>query len=496
MMRKRQILSLRLPQLLLRLAGAALPLWLAGCAVVNSPGAGPAPVPAQWFAPLPHNGRLTDLRSWWQQQNDALLVELIDAAQAASPTIASALSRIEQARATRTAAGAALLPTLDASVGASRGRTQPGFGSGAAPITSSAQAGLQAAWEIDLFGGNRAAAGAAAERMLGTQAQWHDARVSVAAEVVNQYDALRSCRQLAGITRADANSRQETARLTDLSTGAGFTAPATAALARASAAEARARATQQAAQCEIDLKALVALTALQEPELRQKLAAAGAPRFQADMMSIATVPADALAQRPDVFSAEREVAAASADIGAARAQLYPRLGLNGSIGIAGFRSGGLTSDLQTWSIGPLALSLPLFDGGRRAANVDAAQARYQEAAALYRARVRHAVREVEEALVNLQSSGARDADARIAVDGYRASFNGTEARYRNGLASLVELEDARRFLLTAEITLASLQRERLAAGVALYRALGGGWTPALIDLSGNARSRPMAHTTP
>jgi outer membrane protein TolC len=191
------------------------------------------------------------------------------------------------------------------------------------------------------------------------------------------------------------------------------------------------------------------------------------------------VPAQALAQRPDLFNADREVAAASADVGSAQAQRYPRLSLSGSIAANRFRSGGFSTDFNTWSIGPLALSLPLLDGGQRAANVNAAQAHYDEAAANYRALARQAVREVEQALVNLQSTAARGEDARVAAEGYRASFAGTEARYKNGLANLEELEDARRTQLAAETALLTLQRERALAWVALYRAMGGGWTPAL-----------------
>jgi outer membrane protein, multidrug efflux system len=490
-----------------------LPLWLAGCATSTSPRVVSAPVQAQWLAPLPpqvslaqapkqpHNGSLSDLTQWWQQQGDPLLVELIAAAQAVSPTVASARSRIEQSRAARVAAGAALAPSLDASASASRGNSQSSQssqssqqqgGPGAASIATTTQAGLQAAWEIDLFGGNRASDYAASERLAGAEAQWHDARVSVAAEVANQYYSLRSCRQLAQVTQADAASRQETARLSGLSTQAGFTAPATDALARASAFEGSGRATQQRAQCELDLKALVALTGLPEPEIRSKLALAQEGRAQAAMISIANVPADALAQRPDVFSAEREVAAASADIGSAQAQRYPRLSLSGAIGRSGIHSGGESTSLNTWTIGPLALTLPLFDGGRRAANVDAARARYDEAAALYRARVRQAVREVEEALVTLQSTAERETDAQGAVAGFQASFTGTEARYQSGLAGLVELEDARRSLLAAQITQASLQREGRAAWVALYRAMGGGWTPALDTNTTAASSAPAA----
>jgi outer membrane protein, multidrug efflux system len=455
------------------LACASVPLWLAGCATPAAPPAGTAPAaPAQWQAPLPHNGNLTDLTQWWQQQGDPLLVQLIEAAQAASPTVGTAKSRIEQARAARTIAGAALLPTLDASVGASRGNTQPPL-----PLATTVQGGLQAAWEIDVFGANRATRDAAQSRLDGAQAQWHEARVSVAAEVANQYVALRTCERQLAVATADAQSRSETARLVDLAARAGFQAPASAALARASAAEGKARQTQQQAQCDLDVKALVALTALAEPDLRKQIAAAPGEQAPFAPIAIAQLPAQVLAQRPDLFQAEREVAAASAEIGSAQAQRYPRLGLSGSIGALHMRSDGVNTDLTTWSIGPLSLSIPLFDGGRRAANVDAARARYEEAAVNYQARARQAVREVEEAMVNLESTALRNEDAKVATEGYRVSFNATQSRYQNGLASLVELEDARRTALAAEMALVALQRERQAAWIALYRAAGGGWSP-------------------
>jgi NodT family efflux transporter outer membrane factor (OMF) lipoprotein len=469
---------------LVRIAAvAAAALWLAGCA---SPGPSPAAAvdpPAQWYAPLPHNGTLADLTQWWQQFNDPLLIELIESAQTASPTVASAASRIRQARAARIAAGAALLPTLDAVGSAARGNTQP-----PAPLATTAQVGLQTAWEIDLFGANRAAAGAAQARLEAARAGWHEARVSVAAETANGYVSLRTCEQQVVVAENDARSRAETSRLTELSAQAGFTAPATAALARASAAEGAARATQQRAQCDLERKALVALTALPEPQLRQKLAPPWTEPSQAGALAVAAVPAQVLAQRPDVYQAQREVAAASADVGSAQAQRFPRLSLSGSIAAGAVHTGGVTTDLQTWSIGPLAVTLPIFDGGRRAANVDAAQARYEEAAALYAARVRQAVREVEEALVNLESARLRTEDARVAFEGYRVSFAATEARYRSGLASLVELEDARRTALAAETAWVALQRERVAAWIALYRAMGGGWAPPEAQAAAGSRT--------
>ena len=450
------------------LVGAAV--WLAACATPPPPSSAPAQEPAQWQAPLPHQGQLGDLAHWWQRLDDPLLVALIDAAQNANPTVASAVSRIAQARATAVGAGAALGPTLDAAASASRGRSQPSV-----PIASTAQGGLQAAWEIDLFGTHRAAASAAQARQQGAQAQWHEARVSVAAEVASQYVTLRACALLRGLAGEDARSRQETARLSALSTRAGFTAPAVDALARASAAEANNRVVQQLAQCDVSRKAMVALTGLPEEDLVQKLALAPVPPVQIALFSIASIPAQALAQRPDIYRAERDVAAASFDVGNAQGQRFPRLALNGSIGALSYRAGSASESFGTWSIGPLAVSVPLFDGGRRSADVAAAQARYTAAVAVYRATVRQAVREVEEALVNLRSTDDRSADTQVAAQGYQASFVATQARYTAGLASLPELEDARRTALAADTHAIDLQRERLLAWIALYRAAGGGW---------------------
>ena len=444
------------------IAAVALTIWLAACAAPALPTPIGATAPPQWYGTLAHDGMLVDPTRWWQQFDDPLLVQLIESAQTASPTVETARSRIGQARAAGAAARAALLPTLDAQTSASRGNSQP-----PAPLATTVQAGLQAGWEADLFGGNRDALQAAQSRLAGANAGWHDARVSVAAETAVSYLNLRTCERQLDVASRDATSRGETSRLAELTARAGFTAPA-------SAAEGSAKATQQRAQCDLDVKALVALSAVAEPELRRQLATPWQDPGPV-LPTVVSLPARLLAQRPDVYQAEREVAAASADIGSAQAQRYPRLSLTGTLGAGIVRIGGENTALQTWSIGPLALTFPLFDGGRRAANVDAARARYEEAAALYASRVRQAVREVEEALVKLESARLRMEDARTAAEGFRLFFSATEARYRSGLGSLVELEDARRTALAAETALVDLQRERVATWITLYRAIGGGW---------------------
>ena len=484
-----------------------LPLLLGACAVTAPARQIESAVASQWqsalpaadkqagdktnttASTLPHQGSVQALNAWWSSLGDPLLVELINNAQAASPSISAANTRITQARSAVVAAGAATSPILNAATSVSRGVSQVGT-----PVASVAQLNLQASWELDLWGGNRAAQTAAQARLAGSEAAWHEARVSVAAELANLYLSFRTCEQLLAVASDDAASRAETSRLTDLLSKAGFSAPAFASLARASAAQAQSSLTQQRSQCDSMLKALVALSTFSEPELRQKLAVDGKNTAYAAINKVAhfslpTLPAQLLTQRPDVFAAEQEVAAAIGDVGSAEAAKYPRLSLMGSVAVGKVRINGENSTATTWSIGPLSLSLPILDGGRTSAAIDTAKANYETAVTSYRAKVRAAVREVEDALLSLQSSKDRLGDAKISNDGYGAAFTAAQARYKSGLGSLTELEDARRAALAAKTALIHLEREQSAAWVALYRALGGGWTLAANE------TRPAATAT-
>ncbi len=452
----------------LALAAAA---WLAGCAGPAAPGLAPPPAVANaWQTPLPGADPGADLRRWWAQFDDPLLSQLIDAAQSASPSVSAAGNRIAQARAARTAAGAALGPQAGATAGLSRGASEPAQGA-----ASRGSAGLQASWEIDLFGAGRAARDASQARLEAAQAGWHDARIAVASELASSYVELRSCEAQLALTRLDTASRAETARLTDLSAQAGFRAPSEAALARASAAQGRTLLSQQQGQCELLVKSLVALTARDEGALRQQLATASGRLPQAAPVAVASLPANLLQQRPDLLAAARQVAAAAADEAQRHAQRWPQVSLSGAVGRTRITSGAGTFSDSTWSLGPLSLSLPLFDGGTRGANVEAARAAYDDAVLQLQASLRTAVREVEDALVQLQATAARVEDTRLAAADFEASLKASDARYRGGLGSLFELEDARRNAVAARSTVVALQRERLGAWISLYRALGGGW---------------------
>jgi outer membrane protein, multidrug efflux system len=464
------------------LSGAFAAITLAGCASTTTlPSAqttqtdSQIAAPSAWQAALPHGGSTATMANWWTQWGDAALVELMDAAQKESATLSSARNRIAQARAALTGAQSALLPGVNANAQASRSVQSPG-----APQASALSAGLQASWEIDVFGGNRAASSAAQARLDGAELGWHEARVAVAAETAATYYSLRYCESSAVLAQNDAASRAETARLGELTAKAGFNAPANAALARASAADGANTVRAALAQCSVLVKSLVALSGLDEPALRNKLKAnqvagqhmnAGAALF-----SIANLPANVLQQRPDIVAAQRAVAAASLDARALDAKRYPMLSLSGNIGLAAVRQAGFTNDGVTWSLGPIALTVPLLDGGRAAANTQAAVAAYDDAVIALRAKARNAVREVEEALVNLDSAAQRTSDAQLAAAGYKAALDAAQARYKAGLGSLVELEDARRTSVFAQQSLLGLERDRIAAWIALYRAAGGGWT--------------------
>ncbi len=455
---------------------------LSACSTPTPQATPPLFIPPQWQTSLPPNNALTTpnqagkLSLWWQQQTDPVLASLIDAAQLASPSVAQAFSRIQAAKLELTAAYSARFPSLDATAGATRAHNVPAVGP-----TTTLQAGVQTAWEVDLFHEKRDANSAASLQLEGSQAQWHDARTLVAAEVANLYFEYATCQQLHKLAQADANSWHETARISQLSAQHGMLSNTMMAQTRASAAQASIRLIEQTTQCEQRLKALVALTGIEEGALKTQLDQALAQAVLARPVAVAALPAQMLRQRPDIFAAERNVTAASLQIGVAEAKQYPSLSLNGSIGILRQNNNSRQQTLHSWSIGPLTLNYPLFDGGQRQANILVAKAQYQEAVISYTSRVRLAVKEVEQALLNLQGADMRQSAADLVSQSYAQTMAATQAKQSQGLANLLELEEARRLALTAQTTQLSLQLERNRAWVALYRALGGGWDASVTE---------------
>lgn len=458
------------------LAVTACAALLSACSVTKPPTDVAIELPGNWYAPpLAHSGSTQELSTWWSRFDDPVLTEWISRAQTLSPSIASARARVFAARATRYGVEAQNGPQVNAVANATRGITDPTI-----PLGTSLSAGLQASWAIGLWGESAARLGSAQAQQDAAGAGWHEARVLVASELAQLYFSQRLCREQLSVALRDRDSRAVTAQNNSTSERAGLTAPAVAALARASGAESAARYRQQDEVCERQVKSLTALTGVPEPEVRQRLA--GAPALLSsdrleNMLTVTAVPAEVIRQRPDVYRAQRELVAASEDVGVAKAALLPGLSLSGSLLRNRFSGSGTEATFNTWAIGPISLSLPLLGRDSLRASTDSAQARYESAAIAYASTLRQAVAEVEQALVTLASLREREASTLTAVAGYEQSLKGTEARYRVGLANLNELEEARRLKLNADSSAVNLQQERINAWIQLYVALGGGFDP-------------------
>ncbi len=460
-------------------------LLLTACTLPHQPRAPVTKTALQWQAPLPHQGKLHDLQAWWQAQADPSLLRLMESAQNASPQLSQALSAIAQARASSASARATLLPQVGAGVSLSRGESQPDVG-----VTTTAAASLQASWEIDLVGANQLVKEGALAQLQSSQALWHDARVALAAEVAYAYYGARACRPLSENALAIAQSYDQTVRLSGQLLAAGMVPASSLAMARSAAADARSRWLEQSAQCDLGIKALVALSSLPEAEVRGLVRAPGWVQ-DPPTLALASLPAQTIAQRPDVFAAERDVLKAAALVAGAQAQQWPRLTINGSIGPTQFGVGGVDKHLTTWSLGPLSLLVPVFDAGQRQSNIEAAQSNFESKVSIYQARVRGAVREVEEALVQLQLNSDRIEQAQRSYSYAQQMHTAVLARQRQGMATGLEVQEALRGLLAADAQRTGLMWDSRRAWVGLYRAAGGGWDSTTVGAGPPSVLQPL-----
>ena len=453
---------------------------ISACAVtppVDPAGPGSSRVAGQWFVPVTaHQGDELNLGQWWGRFNDPVLVEWIAQAQAQSPTLAAARAQVFAARAALQTSEVLAGPQVAAVASASRGQSAYTADS----LGTSLGLGLQASWAIDLWGGNRAGVAQAEAQQTAAVAGWHDARVLVASELAQAYFGQRLCQVQLSVAERDRDSRAATAQAARQTERAGLTAPAVAALAQASAADSVARARQQADVCERQTKALVALTGLPEPEVRAGLASVPAPFTTSTIetaLAVKAVPMDTLRQRPDVARAQANWVAAAQGVGVARADMLPSLSFSGNWLRNRYASGGSDTSFNTWSIGPLSMTVPVVGRGALQARTEAAEAQYTASGQAYAATLRQAIAEVEQALVGLDGLLQREQATATALAGYTQSFKATEARYKVGFASLNELEESRRLQLNAESATLALRQERINTWISLYVALGGGFDP-------------------
>ncbi|OYX66038.1 MAG: RND transporter [Sphingomonadales bacterium 32-64-17] len=451
---------------------------LGGCTTVGPDYVAPETAVAdQWVEPAA--GGAID-PAWWQQFGDPQLTGLIERALAGSPTVAEAEARLAEARANRDATLGKHLPQVQASGSATENRLSengqlpvgsiPGF----EPEYSLFDLGFDASWEIDFWGRRTREAQSAGARVEAAEARLGDALVMLSAEIARSYMDLRLAQAQGAEAVAAAQAAADLAELAGQRYRAGEDSQLTAEQARArasSASEAVARLRAQEAASAYRLATLVGVMPEEiVPELRVT-----APQPEAPETILTGLRSELLRRRPDVRAAERDLAAATADIGVATADLFPRFSLMGGLGMQSRSVEDLADpDSLRFAIGP-RFSWPIFSGGRIRAQIRAADARAEAAAARYDQAVITALADSEAAVnryLEAQRTQAASADALAAQ---QRAFGLSQARFASGEDNRLVLESARLDLIASERALASAKAEAAQAAVALFKALGGAW---------------------
>lgn len=439
------------------------------------------PVPERSVGAASGNPGPESLIRWWEQLNDPVLTRLIDAALEANPDLRAAQARVRQARALRAQAAAGLFPSISASTAAIRNRP-----AGVSTATGTLHdAGFDAAWEIDLFGGTQRGIEAADAVLETSRFNLEATRVSLSAEIaLSHVDAIAFRRRLE-IARANLASQTETLRIAEWRHQAGLAAVSDIDQARTAREQTRATLPDLESARAAALNRLAVLLGRNPGELADLMPqSAELPSLPA---GVATgVPADVLRRRPDLRAAERTLAAETARVGQTLARRFPSLNLGASFGwqAYGFGALGAAGTLARAASGTLAVTL--FDGGRLRSAVAAQSAVQEQALIAYERAVLAALEEVENALI-AYAAGRERVDARqAAAEAARSAARLTRDLYEAGLTDFPRVLETGRTLLAAEDGLAQAEAAMRMSLIRIFKALGGGWeepAPALADRS-------------
>jgi multidrug efflux system outer membrane protein len=408
---------------------------------------------------------------WWEAFGDPVLNELETRAQAASPTLAAALARYDQARAVARVEGSALLPTVSVGGDAARQRVSGNRfqGNGDAQTYNDFSVGAAIDYELDLWGRIRNSVTAARADAEASEADLAAARLSLQAAVADAYARLRGLDAQADLLHRSVEAFQRAYQLTDTRHEGGIASGIDVNRARATLSNAKARISAVAndrAATEHELAALTGAVAsdFSIPARVQTLSAPAIPTG---------APSTLLQRRPDVAAAERRMFANNARIGVARAAFFPSITLGLSGGWQATQGQLLTTPNSVWGLGPLAAALTLFDGGKRRAQVRLSRADYEEQAALYRDTVLGAFRQVEDGIAALRYLSVQLVDQRDAAEAAQRTSDLAFTRYRDGASDYLEVVTAQTDALDSQSALLSAEIERMRASIALVKALGG-----------------------
>jgi multidrug efflux system outer membrane protein len=457
----------------------ALVALIAGCAVGPDYERPAVELPAAWQG-APAEGVKGARDRWWTLYSDPVLDRLVEEALASNRDLAVAAARVDEARALLRIADAQFWPSVDAAAQADRSRsserTAMRLPLGTPIERTNYRAQLNVAYEVDLWGRLRRGSEAAQAGLLATEAARYTVRIALASEVARSYYTLVALDSQVEATRRSLELRSNGLALQNVRHAAGIINDFTLKQLEAEVAAARAQLPPLQARRTAEELALAVLLGRSPRAIMEEAFDVPADRGG---LAIAVIPeglpSDLLLRRPDVVEAEQRLIAANARIGEARAQLFPRIGITGYLGSESSSLSDLfTGPASIWQLA-FGLAQPIFQGGRLLGEVEAVEARQRQAVAGYQKTLQEAFREVRTALST--QSRAREA---YEAEGMRVAAL-TEAlrlariRYQNGLLSQLEVIDAERSLLQAELNRIDALRAQRAAVADVVRALGGGW---------------------
>ncbi|MEQ1489383.1 MAG: efflux transporter outer membrane subunit [Terricaulis sp.] len=448
----------------------------AGCVTMPSERAEAPPLPSAWRdAPQGAELPVTD---WWQGFNDPVLNQLVVEALSEGPSVQLAVSRVREARALSYSTIAQFLPQLTATGSGQYQRFVEGpVPTGVDRESMSGSYGVQASWELPLFSIGATSVGARANTQSAL-ADLRGARVTLAADVAQAYVDLRAAQASRAALQHSVETSDELARILATSAGAGIASEADAADARRLAESTRTRLPGLIIEERRAENVLAVLRGrapgTEEAQIQNALAVADAPVPHLELTSAPAAPADLLRLRPDVARAEAQTLIAAAQLGAARADLLPRINLTGAINVTDALIGNPSGAGLTLATGTPLISMPLFDWGQRFAVSRQRDAQFDQSLIQYRQTVTQAIAEGSNALVALDQGRLRLNSARAAEDAANTATRGSRAAYEAGIQSLADRLRSEQQLIDANLTRITAEQQAASAAIATYRAFGGG----------------------
>ena len=449
-------------------------LLLSGCASYKTKHTDTAniDVPANWAVnEAVSNAHATSLTTWWMRFDDVLLTQLIQQALQANTNVNSAKAALLEARALRDVAAATLSPTLGSSASAQRSK------SGNNNAVNNFKVGLDANWELDIFGANRSGLAASEATALASASGLSNIQTSIAAEIALDYITLRNAQARLAIANKNLASQLETLEITQWRTQAGLVSSLDAEQAKTSAEQTRASIPPLETSIAQMSHALAVLTGKSPATFLAQLAK-DSPIPQAQNNLALNFPAETLRQRPDVSAAEYRISAELARLEQADAARLPNFSLGGSLGLNALTLGSLTSGSSVVSSLLANVAMPLFDAGSRRAKVRAQEAVLEQTRFAYKATVLTALQEVEDALVALRGDLERVSRLKLAVEAAGNAAIMANQSYQSGLADFQTVLETQRSLLNTQDSLSNASADVSADHVRLYKALCGGWMPS------------------